>query len=238
MIETLAEIPSTNGALLARLGQGEHLAEGNWLIADRQSAGRGRAGRTWNDGFGNFMGSTVATLRFGDPLPQTLALVAGVALHRAVSSCAGGLTGLQLKWPNDLLVGVAKLAGILLERHADHVVVGIGVNLASAPDLPDRPTASLEGLGCPVPRNAFAQVLGDEWAQALTRWHLGEWPALRQEWLSLAHPPGALVSVNDPDHGRLIGAFAGIDENGVALLRLADGVMRAIHAGDLDLVGG
>lgn len=65
MIATVAEIPSTNAALLARLGGGELLNEGDWLVADRQTAGRGRAGRSWSDGFGNFMGSTVVQLQIG-----------------------------------------------------------------------------------------------------------------------------------------------------------------------------
>ncbi|MEO0033744.1 MAG: hypothetical protein RIS94_3502, partial [Pseudomonadota bacterium] len=179
MIETVAEIPSTNAALLARLGAGEAIDEGTWLVADRQSAGRGRAGRSWSDGFGNLMGSTVVHLRASDVMPQTLALVAGVAAYRSVVASAPGLADLALKWPNDLLVGQAKLAGILLERHADHVVVGIGVNLANAPDLPDRATASLAGLGHAVSRDAFAVTLAAEWHAALTRWHCGEWPALR-----------------------------------------------------------
>lgn len=156
MIATVAEIPSTNAALLARLGGGELLNEGDWLVADRQTAGRGRAGRSWSDGFGNFMGSTVVQLRGADPLPQTLALVTGLAAHQAVMALAPGLSDLRLKWPNDLLVGEAKLAGILLERHANAVVVGIGVNLAQAPDVPDRKTESLSGLGYAIARDAFA----------------------------------------------------------------------------------
>lgn len=237
VIETVAEIGSTNAALLARLVAGEASPEGAWLVADRQTAGRGRAGRTWFDGFGNFMGSTVAHLRDGDPQPQTLALVAGLAACRAVLAVAPGLAGLQLKWPNDLLVGSAKLAGILLERQRDAVVVGIGVNVAQSPELADRATTSLDALGVRVARDAFAYALADEWQAALSRWHGGDWPALRQEWLAHAHRPGTLVSVKDADQGTIIGAFGGIDDNGVALLRLADGATRAIHAGDIDLVG-
>lgn len=237
MIETLAEIPSTNGALLARLGGGEAVPEGYWLVADRQSAGRGRAGRTWSDGFGNFMGSTVVHLRPAGPMPQTLALVAGLAVHQAVMECAPSLAGLMLKWPNDLLVGDAKLAGILLERQRDSVVVGIGVNLAQSPDVAGRATTSLSVLGCAVSRDCFASVLSARFADALARWHLGEWPLLRAQWLSRAMPLGTLVSVKDRDQGEIIGAFGGIDDDGVALLRLADGAVRAIHAGDIEMVG-
>lgn len=237
LIETVAEIPSTNAALLARLAGGEAPAEGHWLVADRQSAGRGRAGRSWFDGYGNFMGSTVVHLRAADPMPQTLALVAGLAAYKAVMAQAPELRGLMLKWPNDLLVGDAKLAGILLERQRDGVVVGIGVNLAYAPDVAGRDTASLASLGFAADRDAFAGRLEAEWRDALTRWHLGEWPLLREQWLARALPMGTLLSVKDRDQGTIIGAFAGIDADGVALLRLADGAVRAIHAGDIEMVG-
>jgi len=234
LIETVAEIASTNSALLARLGSGEAIGEGTWLIADRQTAGRGRAGRQWSDGHGNFMGSTVAQLRAGDPPAPTLSLVAGVALHRAL----GQIPGLQLKWPNDLLVDGAKLAGILLERHGDAVVVGLGVNLAQAPELPDRPTVSLAALGHDITRDDFANTLAAEWGNALAQWHGQGWAALRDEWLTRAHPRGTLLQVHDRDQGLIIGAFAGLNPDGAALLRLADGEQRAIHAGDMELVRG
>ena len=275
MIETVAEIASTNSALLARLGQGD-LHEGHWLVADRQTAGRGRAGRHWNDGLGNFMGSTVARLMPGDPPAPTLALVAGVALHRTL----GAIPGIVLKWPNDVLVDGAKLAGILLERQGDAVVVGIGVNLASAPTVPDRQTVALVDLpSSPLPfrggagggesrlgsargdgphpnprseardsdrpegegpngtaRDAFAQALASEWQLALALWHQQGWPALREEWLARAHPRGTLLSVRDREAGTIIGAFAGLEPDGAALLRLADGATHAIHAGDIEIV--
>jgi BirA family biotin operon repressor/biotin-[acetyl-CoA-carboxylase] ligase len=84
------------------------------------------------------MGSTVVHPRFGDLDPASLALVAGLALHEAVTARLNGVALAALKWPNDVMIDRAKLAGILLERVADSVIVGIGVNLASAPHLPDR----------------------------------------------------------------------------------------------------
>lgn len=237
LITVVAETASTNSALLARLVAGEPALECYWLVADRQSAGRGRAGRAWTGGLGNFMGSTAVSLRASEVAPQTLALVAGVAVHRAILAVASGLSGLALKWPNDLLVGTAKLGGILLERQGSSVVVGIGVNLAEAPDVPGRATASLAGLGHAVSRDRFAAVLAESWAADLARWHSGGWPALRQDWLARAHPAGTLLSVHDAVHGPLMGAYAGLDANGAVLLRLADGVVRAIHAGDVELVG-
>jgi len=83
----------------------------------------------------------------------------------------------------------------------------------------------------------FAARLAARLADAVIRWHLGEWPVLRTQWLARALPVGSLVSVKDRDHGEIIGAFSGIDDDGVALLRLADGAVRAIHAGDIEMVG-
>ena len=236
LIEVVPQIASTNAALLARVAGQEVLREGHWLVADRQTAGRGRAGRVWSDGLGNFMGSTVALLRAGDPLPQTLSLVAGVALARTVSAIAQ-LPGLFLKWPNDLLVDGQKLAGILLERQGDTVVVGIGVNIAAAPEVPGRRTTCLTELGIRIERDTFAQLLADEWAAALARWHDGDWQGLRREWLDRAYPTGTLVSVKDAAQGEIIGSFAGLGDDGVAYLRLADGTRHAIHAGDIEMVG-
>lgn len=237
MIERVPEAGSTNTVLLERLARGEFVQEARWLVADRQLAGRGRAGRTWVDGGGNFMGSTVVALCAGDPAAPTLALVAGVALHRAVSVLAPGLPELLLKWPNDLLVAGAKLAGVLLERRDNHVVVGIGCNLAVAPDVPGRSTTALAALGHACPRDTFAEVLAAEWARVLAAWHDCAWPDLRKDWAQRALPIGTLLVTHDADLGPLTGAFAGVDEHGAAQLRLADGTSRAVHAGDLDLAG-
>lgn len=236
-LETVSQIASTNTELLARVGRGDLPFEGNWLVADRQSAGRGRAGRVWNDGFGNFMGSTVAWLRAGDPPAPSLSLVAGVAVIRALHDVCGLLSGAILKWPNDVLVRGAKLAGILLERQGDCVVVGIGVNLALAPEVEGRETVSLASLGHAVSRDSFAFALSAQWQSALERWHRGEWPSLREDWLAYAHPLGTLLSVRDPSGGVIMGGFAGLTPDGAALLHLADGQRRAIHAGDIELVG-
>ncbi|MET0251524.1 MAG: biotin--[acetyl-CoA-carboxylase] ligase, partial [Novosphingobium sp.] len=235
MIRVVEETGSTN-ADLAALGLAA--AEGEWLVARRQRAGRGRAGRTWSDGAGNFMGSTAAHLRAGDPTAHTLALVAGLAAAQATADVAalGGM--LALKWPNDLLLGGAKLGGILLERQGDTIVVGIGVNLAAAPDVPGRATTSLAIHGLVVPVERFAEVLHARWSQALAGWHRGEWPRLRREWLALAHPHGTRLGVKAADDTQLVGTFAGLAEDGAAHLRLADGTVHVIHAGDVELVGG
>jgi BirA family biotin operon repressor/biotin-[acetyl-CoA-carboxylase] ligase len=232
-IEILAETGSTNADLAARLRSGERIAEGFWLLADRQSAGRGRQGREWFDGAGNFMGSTVVRPAPGDPLAPSLAFVAGLAVWEAVSHTMAEPAGLMLKWPNDLLLGGAKLAGILLEGVDDAVVVGIGANLTSAPELPDRPTMALSALGPAPDRDSFAAMLAQAFAAECERWRRYGLEPLLARWQSVAHPAGAPLTVQEPGASPMQGTFAGLAADGALQLRLEDGSIRVVHAGDV-----
>lgn len=221
---------------LAAGGQGEGL----WLRAQRQRAGRGRQGRPWASDIGNFHGSTLVRLRATDPAPATLALVAAVALEEAVATYARhGLDAgdvLQLKWPNDLLLNGAKLAGVLLERTGDAVVVGIGVNLAHHPELPDRPTTSLTEHGTIVDPATFAETLAESFARWVERWRGEGLAPVRQRWLARAHPPGTALAARQGDGSRIEGLFDGLDGDGALILRLADGSRHVMHAGDVFLI--
>jgi BirA family biotin operon repressor/biotin-[acetyl-CoA-carboxylase] ligase len=235
LIRTVAETGSTNADLLARLGAGERLPEGDWLVADRQSAGRGRQGRQWFDGHGNFMGSTVVHPAVGDPPAHTLALVAGLAVYEAVQPLSSNPGDLMLKWPNDVLLGGAKLCGILLERAGQAVVIGIGVNLAAAPEVPGRETVALSSLGPAPDRDAFAETLAASLDRELERWRsFGLGPIIRR-WLAVGTPEGTPLAVHEPDGTVAHGRFAGLDSDGTLRLRLEDGAVRAIHAGDVML---
>lgn len=235
MIRTLAETGSTNADLLAALRAGNRVAEGDWLTTERQTAGRGRQGRAWFDGAGNFMGSTVVRLAPHDPPASTLALLAGLALYEAVAPLLAEPRALSLKWPNDLLIGRAKLAGILLEREGDAVVVGIGANLAAAPVVEGRETVALAALGPAPDREAFAQALAAAFDRELERWRtVGVEPLLRR-WQAVAHTPGTELEVHEPGGAMVKGTFAGLAPDGSLLLRLEDGATRPIHAGDVML---
>jgi BirA family biotin operon repressor/biotin-[acetyl-CoA-carboxylase] ligase len=227
LIHTVPETGSTNADLAARLRSGEALDEGLWLVADRQTGGRGRQGRAWEDGAGNFMGSTVVRRSHDDPPAQTLAFVAALAVFETLRPHCEGL---RLKWPNDVLIDGAKLAGILLEAVGDAVVIGIGVNLVSAPAIADRPAAVLPR---PVPRDEFAQTLAWRFAEELDRWRRFGVAVMLNRWSLVAHPPGEMLTVHEPGGERLSGTFAGLDADGALLLRLAGGATRAIHAGDV-----
>lgn len=219
---------------LVRAGVGE----GVWLRAERQVAGRGRQGRAWVSPTGNFYASTPVRLRPTDPVASTLAFVAAVATEEAVGVFLPPelRQRLSLKWPNDLLIGGAKLAGILLERSGDEVVVGLGVNLARNPDLPDRATTSLADQGASVAPAVFAETMAEVFARWLERWRSEGFVPVRRRWLERAHPVGIALTSRFPDGTVLDGLFDGLDTNGALILRLAGGDRHVIHAGDVFLL--
>ncbi|HWI84951.1 MAG TPA: biotin--[acetyl-CoA-carboxylase] ligase [Sphingomonas sp.] len=227
-MRSIAETGSTNADLLAAARDGA--PEGLWLRADRQNGGRGRMGRTWQSPAGNLHASTIVRLHPGEPDAATLALVAAVALEEVASAYADS-GKIQIKWPNDLMAGPAKLAGILLERSADAVVIGFGVNLAHSPANLDRPTVSLAELGAGAPDPAaFLADLADTFARWLGRWRGEGLAPIRGRWLLRAHPVGSVIRTGDAE-----GLFEGIDHDGALLLRRADGRIETVRAGDVFL---
>jgi BirA family transcriptional regulator, biotin operon repressor / biotin---[acetyl-CoA-carboxylase] ligase len=228
VIRTVAETGSTNEDLLAAARAGA--PEGTWLRAETQSGGRGRVGRTWLSPPGNLYASTIVRLHPGEPEPATLALVAAVALEEVASAYAGP-GRLQLKWPNDLMAGAAKLAGILLERAGDAVVIGFGVNLAHHPEALERPTASLASLGVGAPDpGSFLVDLAEAFARWVARWRGEGLAPVRARWLDRAHPIGTALAANGAE-----GLFDGLDEHGALLLRRPGGTVETIRAGDVFL---
>ena len=204
--------------------------EGDWLIARRQVAGKGRQGRPWQSIEGNYLGSTIVQLRPTDPIAPALTLVAGLALIEAVEVAAPGAP-LSLKWPNDLMLADAKLAGILLERSNERVVVGFGVNLSGAPDIPGRKTAALKPI-VGIAAEAFAPLLAVKFAQILAMWRTAEPAQFAQAWMARAHPVGTPLSVHNAPGELVSGTFGGIESDGALRLR-RDGMIDIIRSGDV-----
>ena len=217
---------STNADLLAD----PSAVEGDWLVAMEQETGRGRQGREWLSASGNFYGSTLIILRAADPSAASLSLAAGLALIEAADLVAPQ-QALTLKWPNDLMIGTAKLAGILLERSGDRVVAGFGVNLATAPDIAGRETASLDGTIVP---QAFAPLLAGSFARMLGLWRSSNPEAFARAWLARAHPIGTPLLVHSAPGQTIEGTFDGIEPDGALRLRAGDSV-EIVRAGDVEL---
>ncbi|HWK14674.1 MAG TPA: biotin--[acetyl-CoA-carboxylase] ligase [Rhizobiaceae bacterium] len=248
-IESFPTIGSTNAAALERARSGD--VGPLWLVSGRQEAGRGRRGRVWETPEGNL----AATLLIGG-LPDlkaaaTLGFVAGLALGEALDAVApmgrfataadgatGGTARFQLKWPNDVLSGGAKLAGILLESTSAGagrfaVAVGIGVNVvAYPPDLP-YPATSLAELGAKTDAAELFLALSDAWMTYSRIWDDGRGIAgIRDRWLARAAGLGGEVAVRI-DEGVLRGRFDTIDEQCRFVIRTDDGALHKIAAGDV-----
>lgn len=234
-LDIVPQAGSTNADLLARLQSGDVIAENYWLIADRQNHGRGRQGRQWLDAPGNFMGSTVVSISAHDPSPSSLSFVTALAVYETVVARLADPRVLQLKWPNDLLLGGRKLCGILLEREGNHAVVGVGVNLAAAPNVADRETSAMSQLGALPDRDHFARQLAENFALELSRWREFGTEPIFNRWQAAAHPVGTRLLVHNHVGTRIPGTFEGLEADGALRLRLDDGSTHVIHAGDVML---
>lgn len=238
---SLESVDSTNRLALDLAEQAG--ANRTWVLSEVQRAGRGRHGREWVSPIGNLY----ASLLLVSPCPvedtPKLGFVAGLALAETVRKLAPA-SDVRLKWPNDLLVGEAKLAGILLEGrmmgNKQAVAIGMGLNIKSAPDLPGRKATSLDALGLGVDRRDVFRLLSVEMTTALAAFAGGAgFYAIRDAWSRLSLAPGTALTVKLPAGDRA-GRFAGIDTRGRLMLDTADGLVH-VEAGDVflgDLTGG
>lgn len=234
-----AETGSTNDDALAAAAAGE--APGLVVYADLQTAGRGRRGRSWTSPEGNLYASVL--LRVTDHATAGLyCFVAALALADALDGFVGP-ERVRLKWPNDVLVDGAKIAGILLETAPGNdalglaLVVGFGVNLASHPDEARYPAVSLLALGFAAeklkPHDFLQQVLA-----AFNHYHFmlarNGFAAIRALWLARAVGVGENITVRLPD-SELGGRFNSIDDDGCLLLEPQSGRIEKIAVGDVFL---
>jgi BirA family biotin operon repressor/biotin-[acetyl-CoA-carboxylase] ligase len=222
----------------ARIGPG--LAGPEWIMARRQTKGRGRRGRAWHDPEGNFAATLV--MRPSEP-PAEVALrsfVAALALYDALVAVTGRSEALALKWPNDVLLNGGKVAGILLESAGtgaglSHFAIGIGVNLAHAPDAVEpgavAPVSLAGACGVEIGAEAFLDVLAAAYAERERRFRDFGFAPIREAWLARAARLGEVIvarTVRDEIKGR----FETVDEQGNLVLSTADGRV-AIAAADV-----
>jgi BirA family biotin operon repressor/biotin-[acetyl-CoA-carboxylase] ligase len=230
-VHYFSEVASTNDVAT-------ELGEGAVVLADYQTAGRGRRGHTWFSppGSGLYASVVLAPGRSSDPRRATLllTLAAGVALAEGIDASSG--LRADLKWPNDLYVSRRKLAGILAEAAGERVVLGFGINtsIASYPaDLHERVTSIESELGRSVDRYpVFVETLA-----ALSRRYddllLGRFDAILDAWRRRA-PAAVGARVARSVDGRLVaGVTAGVDDQGALLVVVGDRVDRIV-SGELE----
>ena len=234
----LDETDSTNAEAMRRALAGAALPF--WLLAHRQSAGRGRRGRGWVSGVGNFHGSLAMKVEGGPAQAALRSLVAALALVDALEAAGLEPGRISLKWPNDVLLDGGKLAGILLESSASGDVVtlvtGIGVNLAHAPEAVELeasavPAVSLAGAGIEVAPEAFLDLLAPVFAAREAALVSGGFAPIRADWLARAARLGEVVTARLPGEA-ISGVFETMDESGALVLQTGTG-RRVIHAADV-----
>jgi BirA family biotin operon repressor/biotin-[acetyl-CoA-carboxylase] ligase len=213
-----------------------------WLTARTQTAGRGRLGRDWDSPTGNLF----ATALFEFPKPLTEAALvcfsAGLAVLDAAQALGVDAEALRLKWPNDVLAGDAKLAGILIETGQAQgrlwMAAGFGINVATAPRRPDRPTACLSEMpgGQGKTAGETLAALDIAFRARLSSLLSAGFSETRADWLKHAAHMGRRVELN-PISGRIEGVMEGLAEDGALILRLADGSTTHVRAGEISLLG-
>lgn len=240
----LETVDSTNAEARRRAQHGE--AAGLWIWAGSQSQGRGRTGRDWTSVEGNLYASVLLRPQCGLTSAVGLSLLAGVAAFEAVAQeipDSGTRASLRLKWPNDLMIGQAKLGGILLESFPDSagaptIIIGTGVNIAQAPDSLGRPATSLRQHGVETSPPRLLSALAHTTAMWLDIWADGRgFAQIRQAWLKRAGDIGAPISVKLQSE-EVEGQYAGIDASGALLLHVPGQGERRITVGDVFLRSG
>jgi BirA family transcriptional regulator, biotin operon repressor / biotin---[acetyl-CoA-carboxylase] ligase len=242
-LATYDVLPSTNAAALRHVVDHQDEMQPLWIAAREQTAGRGRRGNAWISPPGNLY----ATLLLQNPAPPPhtpeLSFVAALAVYDAVAGCAPILTGrLALKWPNDVLCGGEKLAGILLEGRMRGeniaVAIGIGVNCMHHPAQTSYPATDLAAAGVQVSADHLFTALSGAMLRRLAQWQGGAgFAGIRRDWLARAPGIDKAVRVRLPDR-EIFGRCEGLDDSGCLLVRRADGTLQTIAAGEVFALAG
>ena len=235
---------STNAEALARARGGERGPV--WFVTTEQTAGRGRRNRPWIAPRGNLASSVLEVMDIAPAKAATLGFVAGLALEAALRTIASETElampgsdnkGFALKWPNDVMAGGRKLAGILLEAEAIDsrlaVVVGIGTNVVAAPTGTPLPAVSLKALGIETSAEALFAALSDGWTEFRSIWGDGSgFGEIRRLWLQRAASLGEKVAIKSGG-AAIEGTFETIDEQGCMMVRTPAGKLVPITAGEV-----
>src|SRR5207302_260845 len=239
------QIGSTNAEAISRAREGEYGPI--WFVTSEQTAGRGRRHRPWIAPRGNLASSILEVIDVSPAVAATLGFAAGLALEAALQrvsieaslrAAGSDFMKFSLKWPNDVLAGRQKLAGILLEAEAVAgnrlaVVVGIGTNVVAAPEGTPTPATSLAALGIQAGAEELFAALSDGWAEFRGIWDHGRgFGEIRKLWLARAAGLGQAVSIKSGG-ATIEGTFDTLDEQGCMIVRTSAGARVPITAGDV-----
>ena len=222
-------IGSTNDEA-RRLAQGGAQA-GTVVCADEQTAGRGRQSRAWYSPPGNLYLSVLLRPAVGPVRLPELAFVTALAVADTADALLPAATRASLKWPNDVLVNGAKIAGILLEQVDTALVIGVGFNVLHAPPSVSYKVTTLAACGGLATVDGARGILLDRLARQVATWEQDGFASVRTAWLARAHPLGSALRIT-LDGRALNGRFAGLDADGALLLETPEG-HRRIVAGDV-----
>ncbi|WP_158927396.1 biotin--[acetyl-CoA-carboxylase] ligase [Acidisphaera sp. S103] len=228
------KIGSTNDEA-RRLAQ-EGAPHGTVVHADEQTAGRGRMAHKWFSPAGNLYISIL--LRTGEPANRTaeLSFLAALAVADTVEALLPRQTRAMLKWPNDVLVSGAKIAGILLEQVDDAVIMGIGLNVLEAPSNVAYKTTTIVANGGIASVDGARDILLGRLGSHLAVWRIDGFAPIREQWLGRSYPIGAAIRANAGGQP-VAGHFAGLDADGALLLDTPQGRHRIV-AGDVVPIAG
>ena len=209
-----------------------------WLRADRQTAGRGRRGRVWESPTGNLAATLLIAPDKAASECAQLSFVTAIAAADAASAFAPS-ADIKVKWPNDVLAGGKKLAGILLESASGagaaptYLAIGVGMNLAYFPPDTEFPATSLAALGVSVPSATAALTqLAGHFAKWYDVWMNSGFSSIQDAWLARAAGLGTRIRAR-LTHEETSGVFEGIDNTGALILRESTDRVRTISAGEV-----
>lgn len=229
-------LPCVDSTLSEATRRAPELAGPTWILALKQTAGRGRRGRAWVDPVGNFAATYAMRPTGGPELAALRSFIAALALYDAIVAVTGRSTGLTLKWPNDVLLNGGKLAGILLESVGDGPLsVGIGVNLLNVPKAVEegalRPVSLLSETGAQVTPEEFLDALAPAFARYEAQFTTYGFAPIRTAWLERAARLGEVITARTgtTEH---IGTFETVDGTGALILSTSQG-QRVISAGEV-----
>lgn len=232
----LAEVDSTNEE--ARRMAAENCQIPTWILADRQTAGRGRRGRAWVSPVGNLMTTLYLPTDTTAVEAGQLAFVAGLALEASVRGEIGEAASVTLKWPNDVLIDGKKASGILLESAMQNgkvgwLAIGMGLNLAHHPDDTPYPATHIGVYTGNAPSNLrVLSALAHNFDAIYRQWQMGGFGPVLQAWRAVAHGLGGPMTAR-LETEEIRGKFVDIDEKGTLILEDETGAKHVIDAGDV-----